>query len=115
MEEPFLFGQGINKNWNLKLKIAGPSTQLPAKVQIVHNSPEPVAKNVDVFVNGQRVLSNFEYKKATPFLDFQPNTAYSISLTLPGQPFQVRWLHLMPLSMKEKIMWRRFRVIFRPA
>ncbi|MBK7868551.1 MAG: DUF4397 domain-containing protein [Ignavibacteriales bacterium] len=80
------FGQGINKNWNLKLKIAGPSTQLPAKVQIVHNSPEPVAKNVDVFVNGQRVLSNFEYKKATPFLDFQPNTAYSISLTLPGQP-----------------------------
>jgi hypothetical protein len=41
------------------------------RVQIIHNAPDPALRAVDIWVNGgQRpVLSNFNFRQATPFLD----------------------------------------------
>jgi hypothetical protein len=39
------------------------------KVQIIHNAPDPALRAVDIWVNGGQVLSNFNFRQATPFLD----------------------------------------------
>jgi hypothetical protein len=36
-----------------------------ARVQIIHNSPAPT---VDVYADGTRLIDNFEFRKATPFI-----------------------------------------------
>lgn len=40
-----------------------------ARAQIVHNAGDPAARVVDVYVDGERMLDDFEYRSATPFLD----------------------------------------------
>lgn len=41
-----------------------------AQVQIIHNSSDPVAAVVDIYVNGQKLpqLDNFSYRSATPYV-----------------------------------------------
>lgn len=36
---------------------------------MIHNSPDPAANQVDVYLNGQRLLDNFAFRTATPFID----------------------------------------------
>ncbi|MEM8600104.1 MAG: DUF4397 domain-containing protein [Bacteroidota bacterium] len=45
-----------------------------AKVQIIHNSPDPDAFFVDVYVDGTIVADNLRFRKATPYLDVAPGT-----------------------------------------
>lgn len=39
-----------------------------ARVQVIHNSPEPAANLVDVFVGDQKLLDDFAFRVATPFI-----------------------------------------------
>lgn len=39
-----------------------------AMVQVIHNSPDPAAKFVDVYVNGALAIDNFKYRTAIPFV-----------------------------------------------
>ena len=39
-----------------------------AKAQIVHNSGDPNAQTVDIYVDGTRILDNFDYRSATSFV-----------------------------------------------
>jgi len=82
----YLSNLGISKNWNIRANISPASEITYSKVQLVHNSPDPVVKKVDVYINNVKALSNFEYKKALPFIDFRANELYYITLTLPGAP-----------------------------
>jgi len=40
-----------------------------ARAQIIHNSGDPAAKVVDIYVDGERALDDFEYRSATPFIN----------------------------------------------
>ena len=44
-----------------------------ANVQVIHNSPDPAASSVDVFVNGVEALSDVDYRTASPFLPVLTN------------------------------------------
>jgi 5,10-methylene-tetrahydrofolate dehydrogenase/methenyl tetrahydrofolate cyclohydrolase len=48
-----------------------------ARVQIVHNSPDPT---VDVYVNGLLALDDFAFRTATPFLDLPAGLPLSIAV-----------------------------------
>lgn len=68
-------------------KDGGPFIPLPAVVeepkaivQIVHNSADPIADSVDIYVNGTLAIDNFAFRSATPPLDLEPNTAYNIGV-----------------------------------
>ena len=50
-----------------------------AKVQVIHNSSDPAADSVDVYVNGLLTLNNFAYRTATPYLDL-PAGSYTIAV-----------------------------------
>ena len=49
----------------IKSSAAGSST---AMVQVIHNSSDPAAKFVDVYVNGALAIDNFKFRTAIPFV-----------------------------------------------
>jgi len=46
-----------------------PMLDATARVQVVHNSPDPAAAEVDVYVNDELFLDDFAFRAATPFVD----------------------------------------------
>lgn len=53
----------------------------PANVRILHASPD--ASNVDVYINGTRILKDFPYKKVTDYLPL-PQGTYQIDIYPAG-------------------------------
>jgi len=56
-----------------------PSVQR-ARLQVIHNSPEPT---VDVYVNGELLIDDFEFRTATPFIDVPAGEVLNIGVA-PG-------------------------------
>lgn len=52
-----------------------------ANVQIIHNSPDPAASSVDVYVNGDLTLPGVEFRTATEFLELPGDTPLDITVT----------------------------------
>lgn len=40
-----------------------------ARVQVIHNSADAAAAEVDVYINADLALDDFAFRTATPFLD----------------------------------------------
>ncbi|NJN35046.1 MAG: DUF4397 domain-containing protein [Saprospiraceae bacterium] len=53
--------------------------QRTARVQIIHNSPTPT---VDIYVNGDRLLDNFAFRTATPFISVPAGVRLNIGVGL---------------------------------
>lgn len=49
-------------------------------VQVIHNSPSWLAYFVDVYVNGEKVLNNFRFRTATPYLELPADTDLEIAI-----------------------------------
>jgi len=52
-----------------------------ANVQIIHNSADPAAASVDIFVNGQIALPGVEFRTATEFINLPGDTPLDIVVT----------------------------------
>lgn len=57
--------------------------QTTANVQIIHNSPDILAGQVDIWVNTQKALSNVAFRTATSYLPLPANADFTVSI-LPG-------------------------------
>jgi hypothetical protein len=53
------------------------------RLQVIHNAADPAAAVVDVYVNGNLAIDDFEFRKATPFIDIPANTLLNIGIA-PG-------------------------------
>ncbi len=63
-----------------------------ARLQIIHNAADPIANEVDIYVNGNLLLDNFGFRTATPYVDVPagvllnigvaPETSTSVSDTI---------------------------------
>ena len=51
-----------------------------ARVQVIHNSADPAAKFVDVYLDGALLLSDFKFRSATPYIDAPAGTPITISI-----------------------------------
>jgi hypothetical protein len=60
-----------------------------ARVQIIHNSPEPLAASVDIYVNGTVAVPALNYRNATGFVELPINATVAVGIAgtpapLPG-------------------------------
>jgi hypothetical protein len=69
------FGQAEDYSINVTLPLA--------RLQVVHNSPDPDVEVVDVYVNGDLFLDDFAFRTSTPFIDAPANTPLTIDIA-PG-------------------------------
>lgn len=60
-----------------------PAEPSGAAVRVAHFSPD--APNVDVYVDGNQVLSNVAYGDVSPYLEIEPGT-YTVTITAAGDP-----------------------------
>jgi hypothetical protein len=74
------FGQTEDYSINVTLPLA--------RLQVVHNSPDPAVEVVDVYVNGGLLLDDFAFRTATPFIDVPANTPLTIDIA-PGTSVDV--------------------------
>jgi hypothetical protein len=54
-----------------------------ARVQVVHNSPDPATSVVDVYLGSTLLIDDFEFRTATPFVDIPANQEITLSVA-PG-------------------------------
>jgi hypothetical protein len=58
-----------------------PSAPIPgARIQVIHNSADLAAAQVDVYLNGGLLLDNFAFRTATPFVDVQATVDLSVAI-----------------------------------
>lgn len=55
--------------------------QQTARLQVIHNSPSPT---VDIWVNGAKLLADFKYRTASPFIDAPANINLKIEVKAPN-------------------------------
>lgn len=55
-----------------------------ARVQAIHNCPDPAAATVDVWLNDQILIPGFQYKGASPYINAPAMVNFDLSITAPG-------------------------------
>lgn len=62
--------------------IALPQLAIPsARVQVIHNSADLAAEFVDVWLNDNLLVDNFEFRSASPFIDAQAGVPFVVSIS----------------------------------
>ncbi len=51
-----------------------------ARLQVIHNAADPGAASVDVYLNGSKLLDNFAFRAATPFIDAPANQVINVGV-----------------------------------
>jgi hypothetical protein len=51
-----------------------------ARVQVIHNSADAAAEEVDVYINGTLKLDNFKFRTATPFIDLPSGVNINVGI-----------------------------------
>ncbi|MBZ9651251.1 GEVED domain-containing protein [Psychroflexus montanilacus] len=69
------FGQAEDYSINVTTPVA--------RAQVVHNSPDPSAEFVDVYLGSTLLLDDFEFRTSTPFVDVPANQEITLSVA-PG-------------------------------
>jgi hypothetical protein len=66
------------------LPTGGPLVPLPkletARLQVIHNSADLAAEEVDVYLNGNLLLDDFAFRTATPFIDIAAGLEHVIAI-----------------------------------
>lgn len=84
-----LVGLGINANAQT------------ARVQIIHNSADDIATEVDVYLNGEILVDDFAFRTATPFIDAPAGEEIEIDIA-PGTSMDVsESIANFPLTLTE--------------
>ncbi|MEE4257285.1 MAG: DUF4397 domain-containing protein, partial [Bacteroidales bacterium] len=94
------------------LAAGGPLVELPAedistaRVQVVHNSADLAAEFVDVWLDDVKLIPDFEFRTATPFIDAPAGVEFTISIQPPGStsPANPLWSQNYTLAGGEKYM-----------
>ena len=79
------------KNYFLTLLLFGCSVTLSlgqAELQVIHNSADPAASSVDIYVNGNLTLNDFAFREATPFITVPSGVVLNIGVA-PGNSTSV--------------------------
>jgi hypothetical protein len=84
--DPSVNGDGPAFGLWVALPAGGEMIELPAstaRLQVIHNSADDIAGEVDIYLNGNLLLDDFAYRTATPFIDAPAGVDIEIAVA-PG-------------------------------
>lgn len=62
-----------------------PAAAIPtARAQVIHNSADAAAEMVDVWLNDMPLVTDFEFRTATPFVDLQAGVPFDVTIQGAG-------------------------------
>ena len=75
-----------------------------ARVQIIHNSADLKAKNVEVKVNGETLIEKFAFRTATPFIDVPADVNLDLEIIAKTDDNQIMatWKQQVSFESNEK-------------
>jgi hypothetical protein len=68
----------VNDLWGVQ------KTEETARLQVIHNAADPAAAEVDIYINGEKTISNFGFRQATPFIDIPAEVVLEIGVAAAG-------------------------------
>lgn len=75
-----------------------------ARVQVIHNAADAAAASVDVWLNDTKLLADFAFRTASPFIDAPAGEEFTIAIQAPGStsPDNPIWSQNYTLAGGEK-------------
>ena len=87
----------------------GTVAELPAtpyaRVQVVHNSPEPT---VDVYAGNDLLINDFAYRTATPYVDVPADVAFTIGVAPANSASAADAIATFPVTLAENVSYTVF-------
>ena len=71
-----------------------------AKLQVIHNAADPLASEVDVYVNGDLLLDNFAFRTATPFVTVPAGVTLNIGIAPSSSTSVVDTIKNIPVVLQ---------------
>ena len=103
--DPSVNGDGPAFGLWVALPSGGDLIELPkstARLQVIHNSADDIAGEVDIYLNGDLLLDNFAYRTATPFIDAPAGVNIEIAVA-PGTSTDVGdAIAMFPLTLASR-------------
>lgn len=103
----YVFASGLLTNPNIPFNLMAaladgtvlllPVTPL-ARVQVIHNSPSPT---VDVYAGNLRLIDNFAFRTATPFVNLPANRDFSIGIALDNSTTAADAIATFPVNLDD--------------
>lgn len=80
-----------------------PLYQPTAKVQFIHNSIDVAASEVDIWIDGELLLDNFQFHTASPFVEVAAEQEFTVSIKAADSqsPFNPLWTATYSLEDKK--------------
>jgi hypothetical protein len=70
--------RSVNDVWGVQ------KTEETARLQVIHNAADPAAAEADIYINGEKAISNFGFRQATPFIDIPAEVVLEIGVAAAG-------------------------------
>ena len=90
----------------LVLALAAPHAHAQTgRIQIVHTSPDPALRTLDVYLNDELrpELDGLGFREATPWLEFPAGRAISVVVTRPGSAGQVPYVGTQTVVVEDSV------------
>jgi hypothetical protein len=84
----------------LTLALALPALGQTAQLQVIHNSADPSAARVDVYVNDALLLDDFAFRSATPFVEVPAEVELRVGVAPAGSQGAADILARFPLTLR---------------
>lgn len=89
----------ITKDGGAFIPLPPKAVDQTAKVQIIHNSADPLAAMVDVYIDGVLAADNFAFRTATPFVSIPANRDVSVAVAPPTSTSVEEALATFPFNL----------------
>ncbi len=72
-----------------------------ARVQVIHNAADPGAATVDIWIDDEKAIDNFEFREATPYLDLPADVEFVIGVAPSNSDNADDALATFPVTLDE--------------
>lgn len=83
------------------LSWAQSSTTTMARLQFIHNAPDPALPKIDVYIGNNKFIDNIAFRSATPYLEVPAGTSVSLAIANESSTSAAQHFYTLPVTLVE--------------